>query len=164
MAVPDLWVKMMKGGFDKGLNDGTMALDIGKIRYALTNRRWQEKHIVYAECHDQALVGDKTLLMWLLNELIYTDMSIFKAPEPRTQRGIAIHKLIRLITCSLGGEGYLNFMGNEFGHPEWLDFPRPGNNWSYKMCRRQFNLETETTRYADLSRFDVDLMGAMKQF
>ncbi|CAL5970717.1 1 [Hexamita inflata] len=163
MAAPDLWVSMMKKGFDQGLNDQEV-IEIGKIRHALVNRRYQEKHIVYAECHDQSLVGDKTLLMWLLNEQIYYNMSIFQKASDRTQRGISLHKLIRLITCSLGGEGYLNFMGNEFGHPEWLDFPRPGNNWSYQLCRRQFNLEQETTRYKDLSVFDKILMSLMGKF
>lgn len=81
-------------------------------------------------------MGDKTLSMWLLNEQIYENMSIFQEPSARTRRGIALHKIIRLVTATLGGEGYLNFMGNEFGHPEWLDFPRPGNNWSYQYCRR----------------------------
>lgn len=97
--------------------------------------------------------------MWLLNEKIYTNMSVLQEQEPRTKRGVALHKVIRLVTSTLGGEGYLNFMGNEFGHPEWIDFPRLQNNWSFKHCRRQWHLEDEDhTRYHQLARFDRDLM------
>ncbi|KAH0573263.1 1,4-alpha-glucan branching enzyme [Spironucleus salmonicida] len=164
MAVPDLWVKFMKSGFDLGLNDESN-LDMGKIRHALCNRRWQEKHIVYAECHDQALVGDKVLLMWLLNEKIYSDMSAIQGPEDRTDRGIRLHKVIRLLTIGMGGEGYLAFMGNEFGHPEWIDFPRTGNGESFKHCRRQWSLEDSShTKFHWLSLFDKDLMNLNKQF
>lgn len=168
MASPDMWIKYMKTGFDQGFNDFEN-LKMGHLRHALVNRRYQERHIVYSECHDQALVGDKTLLMWLLNEQIYTNMSIFSPATDRTKRGIRLHKLIRLLTIGLGGEGYLNFEGNEFGHPEWLDFPRPGNEWGYGHCRRQFNLDYwgkdgPTVRYADLSRFDVGLMKLNSKF
>ena len=92
----------------------------------MTNRRWKEKCIGYAESHDQALVGDKTISMWLFNEDIYGNMR-YDPEQPfiiRVERGMAIHKMLRLLTLSLSGEGYLNFMGNEFGHPEWIDFPR----------------------------------------
>lgn len=162
MAVPDMWIKMMKAGFDTGLNDFEQ-VNMKHISHILTNRRWQEKHIVYCECHDQALVGDKTLSMWLMNENIYNNMSILQQATDRTLRAIRLHKVIRLITIGLGGEGYLTFFGNEFGHPEWIDFPRIGNNWSYHYCRRLWNLDYwgkdgKTTRYADLGRFDKDLM------
>ena len=168
MAVPDLWITMMKNGFDMGLNDFE-SIDVKKIAHTLTNRRWQEKHIVYCECHDQALVGDKTLSMWLLNENIYDQMSILHQANDRTLRAIRLHKVIRLLTMGLGGEGYLTFFGNEFGHPEWIDFPRVGNNWSYHYCRRQWNLDYwgadgQTTRYADLGRFDRDLMRLNAQY
>lgn len=163
MAVPDLWQTMMKKGFDMGLND-MENVEIGKIRFALVNRRARERHIVYAECHDQSLVGDKTLSMWLLNENIYDQMSILSQPNDRVLRAIRIHKLIRLVTIGLGGEGYLAFMGNEFGHPQWVDFPRPANGWSYHHCRRLWNLDYwgrdgATVRYSDWSRFDKELMA-----
>lgn len=81
-------------------------------------------------------------------------MSVF-TPDPVIDRGIALHKMIRLITLSLGGEGYLNFMGNEFGHPEWVDFPREGNGWSTKYARRQWDLpDTDHLKYKYLERFD----------
>ena len=104
---------------------------MGHLVHTLTNRRWQEKTIAYSESHDQALVGDKTLAFWLMDSAMYTDMSILIHPEPSSvvARGMSLHKMIRLITFALGGESWLCFMGNEFGHPEWLDFPRPGNNF-----------------------------------
>lgn len=90
-------------------------------------------------------------------------MSSFKEQSLRLQRGLAMHKLMRMITATLGGEGYLNFMGNEFGHPEWIDFPRPGNNWSYDKCRRLFNLEKDATRYQHLGLFDRALMDCYEK-
>jgi 1,4-alpha-glucan branching enzyme len=105
----------------------------------LANRRHGEATIAYAESHDQALVGDKTLAFWLMDQEMYWHMAK-NDPHPVIERGIALHKMIRLATLVLGGEGWLNFMGNEFGHPEWLDFPREGNGWSYHYCRRQWSL------------------------
>jgi 1,4-alpha-glucan branching enzyme len=123
-----------------------------------------EKYIGYAESHDQALVGDKTIMFRLCDSAMYTDMSKF-SQSLVIERGIALHKLIRLITLSLGGEGYLNFMGNEFGHPEWIDFPREGNGWSYFYCRRQWSLaDDENLRYADLLRFDKKLISTAKRY
>ena len=109
------------------------------LYHTLLNRRHGEKHIGYAESHDQALVGDKTIAFWLMDKEMYWHMD--KASQSLViDRGIALHKMIRLITFSLAGEGYLNFMGNEFGHPEWIDFPREGNNCSYHYARRQWSL------------------------
>jgi|TARA_B110001450_G_scaffold246123_1_gene259899 1,4-alpha-glucan branching enzyme len=63
--------------------------------------------------------------------------------------------MIRLLTASLGGDAYLNFMGNEFGHPEWIDFPREGNNNSYHYCRRQWSLfDNQDLRYSQLGEWD----------
>ena len=107
-------------------------------------RRRNEKHITYTESHDQSLVGDKTLAFWLMDKAMYTDMSVLQPLSPVVERGIALHKMIRLLTHALGGEGYLNFIGNEFGHPEWLDFPREGNSDSYMYARRQWNLVDDT--------------------
>ena len=126
MAIPDMWIKLLKEQRDE---DWLM----GHIIYTLTNRRWKEKTIAYAESHDQALVGDKTIAFWLMDSAMYTHMSLNFNPTPSLviDRGIALHKMIRLITFALGGDSWLCFMGNEFGHPEWLDFPRPGNNFRY---------------------------------
>lgn len=130
MALPDLWIKYLKELPDD-------AWDLTKMAHTLSNRRWQERCIAYAESHDQALVGDKTLAFWLMDKEMYWHMSSAEQPmHPVVDRGIALHKMIRLITYALGGEAYLNFMGNEFGHPEWVDFPREGNNWNYQHCRR----------------------------
>merc|ERR1712037_165171 len=129
--------------------------NIGNIVHTLTNRRWQENCIAYAESHDQALVGDKTLAFWLMDKEMYTGMSTQHAANDIVDRGIALHKVIRLLVHGLGGEGYLNFIGNEFGHPEWLDFPRAGNDSSYHYARRQFNLiDDENLRYKHLNDFD----------
>ena len=108
---------------------------MSSIAYLLSNRRFFEKCVTYSESHDQAIVGDKTISMWLFDQEIYHGMDSTKPPSTVVDRGVALHKMIRLITMSLGGEAYLNFMGNEFGHPEWIDFPRPENNWSYHFCR-----------------------------
>ena len=124
----------------------------------LANRRYGEATIAYAESHDQALVGDKTLAFWLMDKEMYWHMAK-DDPHPVIERGIALHKMIRLITLVLGGEGWLNFMGNEFGHPEWLDFPREGNGWSFHYCRRQWSLvDNPDLKYQWLADFDRGLM------
>jgi 1,4-alpha-glucan branching enzyme len=148
MALPDMWIKLLKEKKDEDWN-------LNSIVHTLTNRRYSEKAIAYAESHDQALVGDKTLAFWLMDAEMYTNMSVLSPLTPVIDRGIALHKMIRLVTHSLGGEGYLNFEGNEFGHPEWLDFPNVNNGDSYHYARRQFNLvEDELLRYKFLYRFD----------
>jgi 1,4-alpha-glucan branching enzyme len=137
---------------------------MGHLVHTLTNRRYQEKTIAYVESHDQAIVGDKTTLMWLMNEMIYTDMSLLK-DSAVADRAVALHKMIRLLTFCLGGEGYLNFMGNEFGHPEWVDFPRDGNGWSYNWCRRQWSLaDSEHLRYKGLMEFDKAMQSLEKRY
>lgn len=152
MSIPDQWIKLLKEVPDEGWN-------LSGIMHELTNRRHREKHIGYAESHDQALVGDKTLAMWLFDEAIYTGMTV-DSKNHKVDRGVALHKLIRLLTFSLAGEGYLNFMGNEFGHPEWIDFPREGNDWSCKFARRQWSLaERADLRYKQLGDFDAALMA-----
>ncbi|KAB8235785.1 alpha-1,4-glucan branching enzyme [Aspergillus alliaceus] len=148
MAIPDMYIKLLKEKEDD-------EWDIGNLSFTLTNRRHGEKTIAYAESHDQALVGDKTLMMWLCDKEMYTHMSVLTEFTPVIERGMALHKMIRLVTHSLGGEGYLNFEGNEFGHPEWLDFPREGNNNSFWYARRQLNLtEDHLLRYKFLNEFD----------
>lgn len=100
-------------------------------------------------------MGDKTLAFWLMDKEMYDFMSDLTPMTPIIERGVALHKMIRLLTYALGGEGYLNFEGNEFGHPEWLDFPREGNGNSYHYCRRQFNLvDDQLLRYKYLNNFD----------
>jgi 1,4-alpha-glucan branching enzyme len=149
MAIPDMWIKILKHLSDE-------QWDLGNIVHTLTNRRHGEKCISYCESHDQALVGDKSIAFWLMDKEMYTNMSTLTENTPVIDRGIALHKIIRLLTFSLGGEGYLNFEGNEFGHPEWLDFPRVGNNESYHYARRQFNLiEDDLLRYKFLFEFDA---------
>uniref|UniRef100_A0A8C6LUH3 1,4-alpha-glucan branching enzyme n=1 Tax=Nothobranchius furzeri TaxID=105023 RepID=A0A8C6LUH3_NOTFU len=151
MAIPDKWIQILKEFKDEDWN-------MGNIVHTLTNRRYGEKCIAYAESHDQALVGDKTLAFWLMDKEMYTNMSTLIPMSSITDRGMQLHKMIRLLTHGLGGEGYLNFMGNEFGHPEWLDFPREGNNQSYHYARRQFNLlDTDHLRYRQLYAFDRDM-------
>ncbi|CCF59707.1 hypothetical protein KAFR_0H02980 [Kazachstania africana CBS 2517] len=148
MALPDMWIKLLK---EKKDDDW----DIGNIVFTLTNRRHGEKVVSYCESHDQALVGDKTLAFWLMDAAMYTDMTVLKELSLVIDRGIALHKMIRLLTHSLGGEAYLNFEGNEFGHPEWLDFPNVNNNDSYHYARRQFNLvDDHLLRYRHLNDFD----------
>ena len=155
MGVPDLWIKTIKECKDEDW-------DIGKFWYELTGRRPKEKNIGYAESHDQALVGDKTIMFRLCDAEMYTCMSK-STPSMVIDRGVALHKMIRLLTASLAGEGYLNFMGNEFGHPEWIDFPREGNGWSYHYCRRQWSLvDNPNLRYEGLNEFDKAMISLLK--
>ncbi|KAK4100988.1 glycoside hydrolase family 13 protein [Parathielavia hyrcaniae] len=148
MAVPDMWIKILKEKKDE-------EWDMAGICWTLTNRRHGEKTIAYAESHDQALVGDKSLMMHLCDAELYTNMSTLTPLTPVIDRGMAMHKMIRLLTHGLGGEGWLNFEGNEFGHPEWLDFPREGNQNSFWYARRQLNLTDDSLlRYQFLNNFD----------
>lgn len=156
MGDPDMWISFIKDRRDEDW-------DVGKIWWELTNRREREKYIGYAESHDQALVGDKTIMFRLCGAEMYTSMSKF-TENYAVDRAMALHKMIRLITMSLGGEGYLNFMGNEFGHPEWIDFPREGNNWSYFYCRRQWSLaDNRDLKYSMLNDFDIDMIHLARQ-
>lgn len=151
MAIPDKWIKLLKHCSDSDWN-------MNDLIWTLINRRHGELHIAYCESHDQALVGDKTIAFWLMDADMYTNMSTISPPSLVIDRGIALHKMIRLVTHALGGEGYLNFMGNEFGHPEWLDFPREGNNESYHYARRQWNLvDDPMLKYKFLNNFDRDM-------
>ncbi len=162
MAIADKWIEVLsEWGADENW-------DMGNLVFTMENRRYGEKCISYAESHDQALVGDKTTAFWLMDAEMYTNMSTLVPDSPVISRGIALHKMIRQFTMGLGGEGYLNFMGNEFGHPEWIDFPRddrieastgefiPGNGNSYHLCRRRFDLaDMDHLRYKYLNAFDA---------
>ena len=155
MGVPDLWIKTIKETPDEGW-------DMAKLWYELISRRPQEKNIGYCESHDQALVGDKTIMFRLCDAEMYSAMNK-GSNSVIIDRGVALHKMIRLLTASLAGEGYLNFMGNEFGHPEWIDFPREGNGWSYHYCRRQWSLaDHPDLRYGGLNAFDQAMIGLLK--
>lgn len=157
MGVPDYWIKLLKEKSDEQWH-------LDQLYQTLLNRRHTEKHVGYAESHDQALVGDKTIAFWLMDQEMYWSMSKDKQSLV-VDRGIALHKMIRLITFSLAGEGYLNFMGNEFGHPEWIDFPREGNGYSYHYCRRQWSLaEADHLRYKGLGEFDRAMMKLDEQY
>jgi len=156
MGVPDMWIKYLKEYSDENW-------DMHRIWYELTTRRPKEKNIGYCESHDQALVGDKTIMFRLCDAEMYNFMSK-DSQSPIIDRGIALHKMIRLITASVAGEGYLNFMGNEFGHPEWIDFPREGNGYSHHYCRRQWSLvDNDNLKYRQLNDFDAAMVGLLKK-
>lgn len=156
MGIPDYWIKVVKGIPDE-------QWDVGNIYYELTSRRGDESTISYAESHDQALVGDQTLFFRLAGAEIYTHMDM-GLDNLIIDRAIALHKVIRLITLTTAGSGYLNFMGNEFGHPEWIDFPRKENNWSYHYARRQWSLaENSKLKYQWLQTFDNQLIALAKK-
>ncbi|ESO85219.1 hypothetical protein LOTGIDRAFT_195979 [Lottia gigantea] len=158
MGLPDMWIKLLKEKSDD-------EWELGNIVHTLVNRRYGEKCIAYAESHDQALVGDKTLAFWLMDKEMYTHMSVMSGDNIIIDRGMALHKMIRLITMGLGGDSYLTFIGNEFGHPEWLDFPRVGNNQSFHYCRRQFNLADDPLlKYRFLNNFDRDMMRLEEKY
>ena len=156
MGVPDLWIKFLKEYRDEDW-------DMYKLWFELISCRPKEKSIGYCESHDQALVGDKTIMFRLCDAEMYWHMD--KASDsPVIARGMALHKMIRLLTSTVVGEGYLNFMGNEFGHPEWIDFPREGNGWSYHYCRRQWSLADHSAlRYGALRQFDAAMIKLLKK-
>lgn len=152
MGIPDFWIRTLKEKTDEQWN-------VSEIFWELTNRRKDEKTVSYVESHDQALVGDKTILFRLADSEMYTHMSV-NTPSLIIDRAIALHKLIRLVTFTSHGGGYLTFMGNEFGHPEWIDFPREGNNWSYHYARRQWSLaDNPNLRYGELDRFEQAMIA-----
>lgn len=155
MNIPDYWIKTLKEKIDEDWKPSSMFWEV-------TNRRPDEKTISYAESHDQALVGDKTIIFHLIDADMYWHMQ--KGDENyRVHRGIALHKMIRLLTASTINGGYLNFMGNEFGHPEWIDFPREGNAWSYKYARRQWDLvDDQKLTYHYLADFDAEMLKTIK--
>ena len=149
MSVSDKWIQLLKEYKDENWN-------MGNLIFTLTNRRYNEKHVGYCESHDQSIVGDKTIAMWLFDKEMYWNMSCNSPETIIISRGMSLHKLIRMITFALGGEAYLCFMGNEFGHPEWVDFPRPGNGFSYAHCRRRWDLcDNKNLRYKYLYNWDV---------
>jgi 1,4-alpha-glucan branching enzyme len=155
MGVSDCWVRLLKTVADEHWPMGT-------LWHELTNRRPEEKTIGYSESHDQALVGSKTISFELMDASMYTHMGVDE-PHPMVDRGIALHKMIRLATLATCGEGYLNFMGNEFGHPEWIDFPRAGNQWSYHYARRQWHLRDDPRlKYHYLGDFDAAMLAVVK--
>ncbi len=147
MGVPDFWIRTIK-------ERKVEFWHVGDMFHELTNKRPDEKTIHYAESHDQALVGDKTIIFWLMDKDMYTDMHA-DSKKLTVDNGMALHKMIRLLTLATAGNGYLNFMGNEFGHPEWIDFPGAHNNWSHHYARRQWSLcDDESLRYGFLAAFD----------
>ena len=160
MNIPDFWIKIIKERKDEDWKPS-------EIFWELTNRRKDEKTISYAESHDQALVGDKTIIFRLIDSDMYWHFN--RGDETyMVSRGIALHKMIRLMTLATINGGYLNFMGNEFGHPEWIDFPREGNGWSHKYARRQWSLvDNPNYNYTLLGEFDkamIELVGDVRNF
>ena len=151
MGTPDYWIKLLKEKRDEEWH-------VGDLFYELTNKRDEERTISYAESHDQALVGDKTIFFRLVDKAIYTSMSVFDK-SVIIDRGMSLHKMIRLVTIGTAADGYLNFMGNEWGHPEWIDFPREGNGWSYDHARRLWSLvDDENLRFRFLNVFDKSMI------
>ncbi|VDR36534.1 1,4-alpha-glucan branching enzyme GlgB [Alistipes sp. cv1] len=157
MAVPDFWIKLLKEVPDE-------QWDIWQMWNMMTDRLPYVKTVAYCESHDQALVGDQTIAFRLMNKQMYTDMNR-AAQNIVIDRGMALHKMIRLFTISLAGQAYLNFMGNEFGHPEWIDFPREGNGWSYAHARRLWSLaENGFLRYSYLGAFDRAMLKLVRKY
>ncbi len=156
MGLPDYWKETLEKKRDEDWS-------LEQLWGVMTNRRPDVKTVAYCESHDQALVGDKTIAFWLMDKEMYFHMQV-DDENMVVDRGIALHKMIRLITHALGGQAWLNFMGNEFGHPEWIDFPREGNNWSYHYARRQWSLADDPNlRYHFLGRFDREMLALSRR-
>lgn len=157
MGLPDFWIKELKDHPEEQWN-------MNEFFFTMTNRLTGVKTIAYAESHDQAMVGDKTIAFRLMDKEMYDKMSI-TSDSIIIDRGIALHKMIRLFTLTLGGDAWLNFMGNEFGHPEWIDFPRQGNNWSFRHAQRQWSLlHNKNLKYQWLGTFDKTMLKLVKQY
>jgi len=155
MGLPDCWFRMVRKQKDE---DWSMC----HIWHHLTDHRPEERTVSYVESHDQAIVGDKTMMFELVDAAMYDGMSVHSG-NLAIDRGMALHKLIRLVTAASAGGGYLNFMGNEFGHPEWIDFPREGNGWSYHFARRQWSLrDNPGLRYHALAEFDAAMLALLR--
>lgn len=155
MGIPDFWIKTIKEQKDENWH-------VGEIFYRLTDKRKDEKTINYSESHDQALVGDKTIIFRLADADMYHNMHI-NTINNNIERALALHKIIQLVTLATSQTGYLNFMGNEFGHPEWIDFPREGNNWSHHYARRQWSLaDNEELAYHHLNNFNTEIIHLFK--
>ncbi|TAD98995.1 MAG: 1,4-alpha-glucan-branching enzyme [Bacteroidetes bacterium] len=156
MGIPDFWIKLLKERSDDHWN-------MYEMWHTLNNRQAGVGTVSYAESHDQALVGDKTIAFWLMDKEMYFAMNK-ESQNLAIDRGVSLHKIIRLFTIALGGQAYLNFIGNEFGHPEWIDFPRHGNGWSYKYARRQWSLrDNPFLRYEHLADFDEAMIHLIKE-
>ncbi len=157
MGIPDFWIKLLKEREDEFWS-------MDELWYTLTDRIYNVRTIAYAESHDQALVGDKTIAFWLMDKEMYYHMHKYDTNHV-IERGIALHKMIRFITIALGGQGYLNFMGNEFGHPEWIDFPREGNGWSHHYARRQWSLrDNPDLKYQFLAEWDKAMIQLITKY
>jgi 1,4-alpha-glucan branching enzyme len=169
MGIPDLWARLARDSApSEGPGTSADALatrdarvwDPATIAAALTNRRYTEETIAYVECHDQSMVGDAPLAWRLMGEAMYEGMSALDEPTPVIARGVALHKVARLATLALGGDGWLSFMGDEWGHPEWVDFPREGNAWSHVRAKRSWSLvDAPHLRYAQLQAWDAACMA-----
>ncbi|MGC8865941.1 MAG: alpha-amylase family glycosyl hydrolase [Bacteroidales bacterium] len=157
MGIPDYWIKIIKEKKDEDW-------DMGELYHTMLDRKLGVKTVAYCESHDQALVGDKTIAFRLMDQEMYWHMTDGD-PHPVIDRGIALHKMIRMFTITLGGEAYLNFMGNEFGHPEWIDFPREGNRWSHWYARRQWSLAyNPNLKYKFLLAFDNAMIRLVRKY
>lgn len=155
MGIPDYWIILTKD-----VKDEEWPMD--HLWFELNNRRRDEETISYVESHDQALVGDQSIIFRLIGRKMYDHMRV-DDDNLQVARGMTLHKMIRLITFATAGHGYLNFMGNEWGHPEWIDFPREGNNWSFKYAKRQWHLVDDINlKYHLLARFDRDMINLAK--
>lgn len=156
MGVPDLWIKLIKEQQDQEWN-------VGHLFHELTTHRPEEKVVSYVESHDQAMVGDKTVIFRLIDQEMYFSMRKDQ-PNLIVDRGIALHKMIRLVTLGCAGGAYLNFIGNEFGHPEWIDFPREGNGWSYQHARRIWSISDDPElKFHWLLDFDRDMIHLFRK-
>ena len=156
MGVPDYWIRTIK-------EQRVQFWHVGDMFQQLTGKRMDERTVHYAESHDQALVGDKTIIFWLMDQDMYHHMRADQQ-SLTIDNGIALHKMIRLITLATAGNGYLNFMGNEYGHPEWIDFPGRHNNWSYHYARRQWSLASDNhLKYKFLNEFDREMIALVRK-
>lgn len=135
MGIPDYWEKFIK-----------KPQDLGSMWYEMNNHRPYDHTISYVECHDQCINGHDAMIWRLLGDDMYNAM-LMETETWKVSRGLAFYRLMRLITLATADKGYLNFMGNEFGHPEWLD--------AEEHAHRQWRLAEDTSlKYACLNAWD----------
>ena len=155
MGLPDFFESVAKDVMDDGISPS-------RIWHALVSRRFDERHIGYVESHDQAIVGGQSLIFRLLGPKMYTDMHA-ETQSHDVHLAVAVVNVAKSIVFFLGGEAWMSFIGNEFGHPDWVEFPTPDNDDCFEYAYRKWYLATDSAlMYEKMAAFDRDLMHQRK--
>ncbi|KAH7682202.1 1,4-alpha-glucan branching enzyme protein [Dioscorea alata] len=148
LSVTDLWLWLLQDVPDQ-------AWSMSKIVNVLVNSQSSNRRmLVYCENHNQSISGGRSFAEILFGN----NNQNFIGLEDFEFRGSSLHKMIRLISFSIGGSAYLNFMGNEFGHPNRVEFPMESNNYSFAFANRKWDLLKDKGLHMGLFNFDKEMM------